>query len=57
MVGDRELWQCAGEVIRQHGERSAHFVAERLGALALADDREGVAVWQAIARRIDKLQR
>lgn len=57
MISDGELWQCAGEVIRQHGESSAQFVAERLGALVLADDWEGVAVWKAIARRIDQLQR
>lgn len=57
MISERELWQCAGEVLRQHGEKSAHFVAERLGALAIKDDQEGIAVWKAIARCIDQLQR
>lgn len=56
MIDDRELWACANEVLRQHGDQSAHFVAERLGDLALKGDMDGIATWKAIAWRIDELQ-
>ena len=56
MIGNRELWQCAGEVLKQHGGRAPRFVAERIGALALAGDTKGVTIWKGIARRIDALQ-
>jgi hypothetical protein len=38
-------------MLRQHAERAPLFVAERIGALALAGDTDGVAAWQAIAHR------
>jgi len=54
---DRELWACAPQVERQHGEDAPRFVAERIGALAVAKDEEGIATWRAIARRLDQLRR
>lgn len=53
---DLELWQCANEVLKQHGNEAAHFVAERIGALALQGDIDGIATWKAIAWRIDSLR-
>lgn len=50
-----ELWACAETVMRQHGDRAPIHVAERIGALALAGDAEGVATWKAIAERIQSL--
>jgi hypothetical protein len=50
-----ELWACAATVLRQHGERAPTFVAERLGALALAGDTAGVATWKVIAARLQEL--
>ena len=50
-----ELWAVANETLRQHGERAPAFVAERIGALVLKGDGEGVATWQAVARRIVQL--
>jgi len=32
-------------------------VAERIGALGVAKDVEGIATWRAIARRLDQLRR
>ncbi|WHU02476.1 hypothetical protein [Sphingomonas sp. NIBR02145] len=52
---DIELWSAASMVLATHGERAPLFVAERIGALALAGDAEGIAVWQAIARRLSEL--
>ena len=42
-------------VLRQHGEDALTFVADRLGALALAGDAAGVATWKAIAARMQEL--
>jgi hypothetical protein len=36
-------------VIEQHGDHAPMFVAERIGALAVAGDQAGVDTWQAIA--------
>jgi len=57
MLEDRELWACALQVERQHGDAAPRFVAERIRALAVAGDEEGIAAWQAIAGRLDKLRR
>lgn len=51
----QHLWACALAVERQHGARAPVFVAERIGALALAGDAAGVARWTAIAARMDQL--
>jgi hypothetical protein len=56
-VDDRELWACALQVERQHGKDAPRFVAERIGALAVAGDQAGVATWKAIAQRLDRLNR
>jgi hypothetical protein len=52
---DRELWAVANETIRQHGHRAPRFVAERIGALVLKGDVEGVATRQEVARRVVQL--
>lgn len=57
MLSDRELWACAATILEQHGAQAPLHVAERLGALALAGDTEGIAAWQQIAARIEALQR
>jgi hypothetical protein len=54
-LSDLELWSAANMVLTTHSERAPVFVAERIGALALAGDAEGIAVWQAIARRLAEL--
>jgi hypothetical protein len=52
LLSDWELWSAANMVLKQHGERTPIFVAERIGALALEGDMDGVETWKAIARRI-----
>lgn len=52
---DLELWAAANMVLTTHGERAPVFLAERIGSLALAGDVEGIAVWQAIGRRLSEL--
>lgn len=52
---DQHLWACALAIERQHGARAPVFVAERIGALALAGDAAGVDRWKAIATRTAQL--
>lgn len=56
-LNDNELWACALEAERQHGDSAPVAIAERIGALALAGDFDGVAAWKAIAARLDQLRR
>ncbi|MFC3786152.1 DUF6961 family protein [Sphingopyxis italica] len=55
MTSERELWVCALAVEKQHGEQAGVWIAERIGALALAGDGEGVARWKAIAEKLSLL--
>jgi len=57
MLSEWELWACANQVQQTHGEQAPHYVAEQLGALALAGDAQGIKTWKEIARRIDVLRR
>jgi hypothetical protein len=57
LTEERHLWACANMVLNQHTHNAARFVAERIGALALAGDQSGVATWKAIAQRMDQLIR
>ncbi|WP_299309661.1 hypothetical protein [uncultured Croceicoccus sp.] len=54
-ISDRELWACAAHVLKTQGANAPRHVAERIGALALAGDSDGVATWKAIARRMATL--
>ena len=55
-ISDRELWACALAVERRYGDRAPVHVAERIGALVLDGDHDGVEVWKAIAARLDQLR-
>ncbi|OYY63510.1 hypothetical protein [Sphingomonas sp. 28-62-11] len=50
---DWELWACVAQIERAHGESAPLFVAERIGALLLAGDLDGVEAWKGIAARLD----
>ena len=52
---EQHLWACAVAIEREHGARAPVFVAERIGALALAGDAAGVDRWKAIAARLAQL--
>ena len=56
-IPEWELWACANEAIRQHGEDAGGFAGRRVDELLLTGDIEGAATWQAIMRRIEQLQR
>lgn len=55
MITERELWACANEVLKQHGDKAPAFVASRIGTLALAGDNEGVQTWKRIGSKMDQL--
>lgn len=55
MTVDQERWAEAAMVLRQQGSDARVFVAERIGALALAGDHAGVDRWKEIARRLQAL--
>jgi hypothetical protein len=56
MAAARHIWACALAVEKQHGADAPRFAAERIGALALAGDAGGVAMWQAIAARLEVMR-
>lgn len=55
MSPQQERWAEAMMVERQHGEDAPCFIAERIGALAVQGDFDGVARWKAVAERLDQL--
>lgn len=57
MTPEQERWAEALFVQRVHGERAPLHVTERIGALALAGDGDGVERWREIARHLDQLIR
>jgi hypothetical protein len=55
-VTENELrWAEALALLKAHGDRTALFLAERVGALALAGDEAGVTRMKQIAARLDAL--
>lgn len=54
-IEEWELTACALPVIKQHGEGAALYIAERIGALALANDHERIATWKAIVSILDQM--
>ncbi|USI79086.1 hypothetical protein [Sphingopyxis sp. USTB-05] len=52
MTSERELWACALAIENQHGEQAAVWIADRIGALALEGNADGVARWKAIAEKL-----
>ena len=55
MTPKQEREAEAFTVWKRHGEMAPRFVAERIGALAMADDLPGVGRWQDIASELDTL--
>ena len=56
MAPDQERWAEALAIERIHGDRAPLWVAERIGALALAGDVAGVERFNQIAKRLDELR-
>lgn len=56
MTPDEERLAEALAIMRRYGDGAAVHVAERIGALALADDMAGIVRWQEIAQQLDALR-
>lgn len=54
-LSDAELWAVAAETVRQHGDGTPVFVADRIGALVLDGDERGVEAWKSIAARSQEI--
>ena len=55
ILSDWELWACANEQLRQHGENAAIFAAMRADELLEKADLDGVQNWLLIIDRIEQL--
>lgn len=56
MTPDHERWAEALAIERIHGDDAPRWVAERIGALAIAGDVDGVERFRQIAARLDQLR-
>ena len=55
MISERELWACANEAIRQHGDDAGTFAAMRSDALFDEGDIGGARIWRLISAKIGQL--
>jgi hypothetical protein len=55
MTPDQERWAEALAIERQHGTMAPMWIAERIGALAMAGDFAGVARFREIAAKYEQL--
>lgn len=55
MTRDEELWGMALMMLRQHDDKASSEVAGRIARLAHHGEDGGVALWQAVAHRLDDL--
>ena len=56
MTPDQERWAEALAIERLHGDRAPVWIAERIGALALAGDAAGVERFRQIAEQLGELR-
>lgn len=56
MREDHEVLALALLIERWQGEKAAVYIAEQVGAQALARDKDGVVRWQAVAAAYARLQ-
>jgi hypothetical protein len=55
VTADQERWAEALAIERQYGEMAPMWIAERIGALAMAGDLAGVARFRAVAAKYEQL--
>ena len=56
-IGEKEIWACALQVMRTHGDGAALHAAMRADELLLAGDHEGSSTWIRIMKRVEALDR
>ena len=55
MPSDKEIYQSANVLIRDHGDGAAFRGAMRADAILEAGDLDGLAVWKRVLRAVDEL--
>ena len=56
MASEHELWAITLKVERDHGDGAPRYIAQQIGAAAIAGEWDAVTMWKAIAARFDQLQ-
>lgn len=57
MTSDQVMLGAALAMLKRYGDQAPLKVAERIGELAVDGDEMGVAVWTAIAGRMEEILR
>lgn len=57
MTEDQVVLGAAMMLLKRHGASAQCKVAERIGELSLEGDEMGVAIWKAIAARMNEILR
>lgn len=55
MLSEWELWACANELVRQHGQDAPIEAAMKADKLLWNGDRQGAATWRLIVHRVNEL--
>jgi hypothetical protein len=56
-LAQRERWAEALAIEKIHGDDAPRWIAERIGALALVGDEDGIARFRTIAALLDQLRK
>lgn len=56
MIEDREIWACAHQLLRQHGQRAWFVASQRADALLAQGEMEGHLTFLRILDRIRELE-
>ena len=56
LISDTEVDNTATEIIEQHGEAAGDEIAGRIAKCLANGDFEGEAVWQRVAKAVERLQ-
>ena len=56
LTRDQELWAVALWLERTHGDDAPSHIAKQIRRLALSGERDGIAMWQQVAERYDRLR-
>jgi hypothetical protein len=57
MIPDIDIWRCANELIKEHGDEAGTAAAVLGDAFFEKGDLDGQRVWMRVAKAIDQLQR
>jgi len=56
VIGEREIWACASQLLKQHGAEAWFFASQRADELFAAGELEGHRTFVRILNRIRQLE-